>query len=83
MPILTAHPQEIVKAIKSQHMSEYYYYGLAAVMLLTTCLTFAVVRWFHTCPMTNCQGGLLTKHLPEHVLQRFSLIGSKRRDSIL
>ena len=82
MPILTVHPQEIVKAIKRQHMSEYFYYGMAAV-LLTTCWTFAAVRWFHTCPMTNCQGGLLTKHLPEHVLQRFSLIGSKRRDSVL
>ena len=64
-------------------MSEYYYYGMAAVLLLTTCWMFVAARWFHTCPMTNCQGGLLTKHLPEHVLQRFSLIGSKRRDSVL
>ena len=30
-------------------MSEYYYYGMADVMLLTTCWTFAAVRWFHTC----------------------------------
>ena len=30
-------------------MSEYYYYGMAAVMLLITCWTFAAVRWFHTC----------------------------------
>ena len=30
-------------------MNEYYYYGMAAVMLLTTCWTFAAVRWFHTC----------------------------------
>jgi len=28
-------------------MSEYYYYGMTAVMLLTTCWTFAAVRWFH------------------------------------
>ena len=39
MPILTVHPLEIVKAIKRQHMSEHYYYGMAAV-LLTTCLAF-------------------------------------------
>jgi hypothetical protein len=32
-----------LKAIKSQHMSEYFYYGMAAV-LLTTCWTFAAVR---------------------------------------
>ncbi len=31
------------------HMNEYYYYGMAAVMLLVTCWTFAAVRWFHTC----------------------------------
>lgn len=30
-------------------MSEYYYYGLAAMLYITTCWTFAVVRWFHTC----------------------------------
>lgn len=30
-------------------MSEYYYYGLAAMLYLATCWTFAVVRWFHTC----------------------------------
>ena len=30
-------------------MSEYYYYGMAVVMLLTTSWTFAAVRWFHTC----------------------------------
>lgn len=30
-------------------MSEYYFYGLAALMYLTTCWTFAAVRWFHTC----------------------------------
>jgi len=45
----SASPLMRVKAIKSQHMSEYYYYGMAAV-LLTTCWTFAVVRWFHTWP---------------------------------
>ena len=33
--------------------------------------------------MANCQGRLLTKHLPEHVLQRFCLIVSKRSDSVL
>ena len=30
-------------------MSEYYSYGLAALMYLTTCWTFSAVRWFHTC----------------------------------
>ena len=30
-------------------MSEYYYYGLAAMFYVTTCWTFVVVRWFHTC----------------------------------
>lgn len=30
-------------------MTEHYYYGLAALMYLTTCWTFAAVRWFHTC----------------------------------
>lgn len=30
-------------------MNEYYYYGLAATLYITTCWTFAVVRWFHTC----------------------------------
>lgn len=30
-------------------MSEYYFYGLAALMYLTTCWMFAAVRWFHTC----------------------------------
>lgn len=30
-------------------MNEYYYYGLAALMYLTTCWTFSAVRWFHTC----------------------------------
>ncbi len=30
-------------------MPEYYYYGLAALMYLTTCWTFTVVRWWHTC----------------------------------
>ena len=30
-------------------MNEYYFYGLAALMYLTTCWTFAAVRWFHTC----------------------------------
>ena len=29
-------------------MSEYYYYGLAAMLYITTCWVFAVVRWFHT-----------------------------------
>jgi len=26
-------------------MSEYYYYGMAAVMLLTTCWTLSAARW--------------------------------------
>ena len=30
-------------------MNEYYYYGLAAMMYITTCWTFAIIRWFHTC----------------------------------
>ena len=30
-------------------MNQYYYYGLAAMIYITTCWTFAVVRWFHTC----------------------------------
>lgn len=30
-------------------MSEYYYYGLATMLYLTTCWSFAAVRWFHTC----------------------------------
>lgn len=30
-------------------MSEYYYYGLAATFYITTCWTFALIRWFHTC----------------------------------
>ncbi len=30
-------------------MNEYYFYGLAALMYLTTCWTFSAVRWFHTC----------------------------------
>ena len=30
-------------------MNEYYYYGLAATVYITTCWTFAAVRWFHTC----------------------------------
>ena len=45
----SASPLMRVKAIKSQHMSEYYYYGMAAVML-TTCWMFAAARWFHTWP---------------------------------
>ena len=28
---------------------EHYYYGLAALMYLTTCWMFAAVRWWHTC----------------------------------
>jgi len=53
MPILTVHPQEIVKAIKRQHMSEHYYYGMAAV-LLTTCWTFT--RTFkHQFGMPSCE----------------------------
>ena len=28
---------------------EQYYYGLAALMYVTTCWMFAAVRWFHTC----------------------------------
>ncbi len=30
-------------------MNEYYYYGLATMIYLTTCWTFSAVRWFHTC----------------------------------
>ena len=30
-------------------MSEYYYYGLAAMLYLTTCWAFSAVRWWHTC----------------------------------
>lgn len=30
-------------------MSEYYYYGLAAMLYLATCWTFSAVRWWHTC----------------------------------
>ncbi|MBE6262267.1 MAG: AraC family transcriptional regulator [Prevotella sp.] len=30
-------------------MSEYYFYGLAALLYLSTCWTFSAVRWFHTC----------------------------------
>jgi AraC-like DNA-binding protein len=30
-------------------MNEYYYYGLAAMLYITTCWMFAAVRWFHTC----------------------------------
>lgn len=30
-------------------MNEVYYYGLAAMLYITTCWTFATVRWFHTC----------------------------------
>ena len=30
-------------------MDEYYYYGLAAMLYITTCWTFAVTRWWHTC----------------------------------
>ena len=30
-------------------MTEYYFYGLAAMGLVTTSLTFSAVRWFHTC----------------------------------
>ena len=30
-------------------MNEYYYYGLAAMLYITTCWTFAIIRWFHTC----------------------------------
>ena len=32
---------------------EYYYYGLAVLMYVTTCLMFAAVRWFHVCPDTK------------------------------
>ena len=37
-------------------MSEYYYYGLAATLYITTCWTFAIIRWFHTCnePSEHC-----------------------------
>ena len=28
---------------------EYYFYGLAALMYLTTCWMFSAVRWWHTC----------------------------------
>lgn len=30
-------------------MNEYYYYGLAAMLYITTCWCFSAVRWFHTC----------------------------------
>lgn len=30
-------------------MNEVYYYGVAAMLYLTTCWSFAAVRWFHTC----------------------------------
>lgn len=30
-------------------MNEYYLYGVAAAVYLTTCWCFAAVRWFHTC----------------------------------
>lgn len=30
-------------------MSEFYFYGLAAMLYITTCWTYAAVRWFHTC----------------------------------
>jgi len=30
-------------------MNEYYYYGVAAMLYITTCWTFALIRWFHTC----------------------------------
>lgn len=30
-------------------MNEYYYYGLAAMLYLTTCWAFAIIRFFHTC----------------------------------
>lgn len=30
-------------------MNEYYYYGVAAMLYITTCWTFVAVRWFHTC----------------------------------
>ena len=54
MPIPIVLPKEIVKAINSQHMSEYFYYGMAAVMLLTTCWTFT--RTFkHQFGMASCE----------------------------
>ena len=30
-------------------MSSYYYYGLAAMLYLTSCWVFSIVRWCHTC----------------------------------
>ena len=30
-------------------MNEYYFYGLTAMMYLTTCWSFSAIRWFHTC----------------------------------
>ncbi len=30
-------------------MDRYYYYGVAAMLYITTCWAFAIVRWFHTC----------------------------------
>lgn len=30
-------------------MTEYYFYGLAALLYLSTCWMFSAVRWFHTC----------------------------------
>lgn len=37
-------------------MSEYYYYGLSAMIYITTCWVYAVIRWFHTCnvPKERC-----------------------------
>lgn len=36
-------------------MPETYYYGLAAMMYLTTCWMFVAVRWFHTCKQPKNQ----------------------------
>ena len=36
-------------------MPETYYYGLAAMMYLTTCWMFVAVRWFHTCKQPKGQ----------------------------
>ncbi len=30
-------------------MNEYYFYGLAAMLYITTCWCFVAVRWFHAC----------------------------------
>ena len=38
-----------MRASRDTMTIEHYYYGLAALMYLTTCWMFAAVRWWHTC----------------------------------